>query len=119
MKKLVSENFKDWHKKLYEALWADCTSPKRAIGMSLFELVYGVGAQVALPLELAATKLQTVIENAYFQSSLEKRIMHLTKIDEERDRLVDRITEHQMRVKRIFDKRSRPQKFMQGDQVLL
>ncbi|XP_057844436.2 uncharacterized protein LOC131053805 [Cryptomeria japonica] len=104
MKKLVSENFKDLHKKLYEALWADRTSPKRAIGMSLFELVYGVGAQVALPLELAATKLQTVIEDVYFQSSLEKRIMHLTKIDEERDKLVDRITEHQMRVKRIFDK---------------
>lgn len=57
MKKLVSENFKDWHKKLCEALWVDHTSPKRAIGMSSFELVYGVGAQVALPLELVATKL--------------------------------------------------------------
>lgn len=66
MKKLVSENFKDWHKKLYEALWADRTSPKRAIGMSLFELVYDVGTQVALPLELEATKLQTFIEDAYF-----------------------------------------------------
>lgn len=44
MKKLVRENFKDWHKKLYEALWADHTSTKRAIGMSPFELVYGVGA---------------------------------------------------------------------------
>ncbi|XP_059077844.1 uncharacterized protein LOC131876445 [Cryptomeria japonica] len=119
MKKLVSENFKDWHKKLYEALWADCTSPKRAIGMSPFELVYGVGAQVALPLELAATKLKMVIKDVYFQSSLEKRIMHLTKIDEERDKLVDRIIEHQMRVKRIFDKQARPRKFIQGDQVLL
>ncbi|XP_059075113.1 uncharacterized protein LOC131875108 [Cryptomeria japonica] len=119
MKRLVSENFKNWHKKLYEALWANHTLPKRAIGMSSFELVYGVGAQVALPLELAATKLQTIIEDVYFQSSLEKRIMHLTKIDEERDKLVDRITEHQMRVKRLFDKRERPQKFMLGDQVLL
>lgn len=94
MKKLASENFKDWHKKLYESLWPDRTSPKRAIGMSPFELVYVVGTQVALPLELVATKLQTVIGDIYFQSSLEKRIMHLTKIDEERDKLVDRITEH-------------------------
>ncbi|XP_059064237.1 uncharacterized protein LOC131856454 [Cryptomeria japonica] len=60
MRKLVSENFRDWHKKLHEALWADQTSPKRAIGMSPFELVYGIGAQISLPLELAASKLQTV-----------------------------------------------------------
>ncbi|XP_057851251.2 uncharacterized protein LOC131061532 [Cryptomeria japonica] len=108
MKKIVSDNFKDWHKKPYEVLWANRTSPKRAIGMSPFELVYGVGAQVALPLELVATKLQTIIEDAYFESSLEKRVMHLTRIDEERDKLVDRITKHQMRLKRIFDKRARP-----------
>jgi transposase InsO family protein len=54
MKKLVSDNGKDWHKKLFEALWADRTSPKRAIGMSPFELVYGIGAQISLPLDLAA-----------------------------------------------------------------
>lgn len=119
MKKLVSENYKDWHKKLYEDLWADRTSPKRAIGMSPFELVYGTGAQVALPLELTVTKLQTIIEDAYFQNSLEKRIMHLMRIDEERDKLVDQKIEHQMRVKKIFDKRERPWKFMLGDQVLL
>ncbi|XP_057815286.2 uncharacterized protein LOC131028930 [Cryptomeria japonica] len=119
MKKIVSENFKVWHKKLYEALWADHTSPKRAIGMSPFELVYGAGAQVALPLELVATKLQTVIEDAYFHNYLEKWIMHLMRIDEEREKLVDRITEHQMRVKRIFYKRARLRKFMLGDQVLL
>ena len=34
----------DWHKKIYEALWADRNSPKRAIEMTSFELVYGVEA---------------------------------------------------------------------------
>ncbi|XP_059065757.1 uncharacterized protein LOC131857346 [Cryptomeria japonica] len=95
MKKLVSENAKDWHKRLYEALWADRTSPKREISMSPFELVYGVGAQLSLPLELAASKLQTVIEDTYFQNALEKRIMYLIKIEEEREKLVDHITKHQ------------------------
>ncbi|XP_059076957.1 uncharacterized protein LOC131876156 [Cryptomeria japonica] len=94
MKKLVSENFKDQHKRLYEALWVDHTSPKRAIGMSAFELVYGMGAQVSLPLELTTSKLQTIIEDAYFQNSLEKRIMHLMRIEEERDKLVDLIIEN-------------------------
>ncbi len=58
MKKLVNENARDWHKKLFEALWADRTSSKRAIGMTPFELVYGVEAQLSLPLELAMAKLE-------------------------------------------------------------
>lgn len=66
MRKLVSENFRDWHKRLHEALWEDRTSPKRAIGMSPFELVYGIGVQLSLPLEFAASRLQTVIEDVFF-----------------------------------------------------
>ena len=84
-------------------LWVDITSPKRAIGMSPFELVYAIDSQVSLPLNLANSKLQTTIEDFLFQSSLEKRIMYLTKIEEERDKMVKRITKHQMRVKKIFD----------------
>lgn len=64
-------------------------SLKREIGMSPFELVYGVGVQLSLPLELIASKLQIVVEKAYFQNPLEKRIMHLMKIEEERDKLID------------------------------
>lgn len=44
-------------KKLYEALWADQTTPKREIGITPFELVYRVEAQLSLPLELATFKL--------------------------------------------------------------
>ncbi|XP_057820759.2 uncharacterized protein LOC131033546 [Cryptomeria japonica] len=87
--------------------------------MSPFELVYGVGAQLSLPLELAASKLQIVIEDTYFQNALEKRIMYSIRIEEEREKLVDHITEHQQQVKKIFDHKARPRKFTQGDQVLL
>ncbi|XP_059067908.1 uncharacterized protein LOC131858629 [Cryptomeria japonica] len=95
MKKLVDESAQNWHKKIYEALWANRTTPKRSIGMAPFELVYGVGAKLSLPLELSATKLQTVVEDSFFQNALEKRIMYLTNIEEERELLVDRISEHQ------------------------
>lgn len=44
MKKPISDNGKDWHKKLYEVLWADRISPKRQIGMSPFEIVCGIEA---------------------------------------------------------------------------
>lgn len=45
--------------------------------------------------------------------------MYLTKIEEERNELVDHITNHQARVKNIFDQKTKPRKFKQGDQVLL
>ena len=76
--------------------------------MAPFELLYGIGAQVSLPLELSDAKLQSVIEDQFFMDSLEKRIMYLHKLEDERNKLVDHITEHQMRVKQIFDRRARP-----------
>lgn len=57
MKKSVSDNARDWHKILFEALWENQTTPKRENGMTPFELVYGVEAQLSLPLELATIVL--------------------------------------------------------------
>ncbi|XP_059067149.1 uncharacterized protein LOC131858135 [Cryptomeria japonica] len=119
MKKLVDGNAQNWPKKVYEALWADRITPKRAIRMAPFELVYGIGVKVSLPLELLAAKLQTVIEDSFFENVLEKRVMYLMKLEEEREMLVDIISEHQSRVKRIFDIRARPRGFLKGDEVLL
>ena len=42
IKKLLEIKKKSWHKKLVHALWADRVSQKKSIGMSPFELVYGV-----------------------------------------------------------------------------
>ncbi|XP_059067813.1 uncharacterized protein LOC131858551 [Cryptomeria japonica] len=119
MKKLDDDNARNWHKKVYETLWTDRITPKRAIRMAPYELVYGIGAKVSLPLELAAMRLQTVIEDSFFQNDLEKRVMYLMKLEEEREMLVDRITKHQNRVKKIFDMRARPRGFRKGDEVLL
>ena len=45
--------------------------------MTPYEMVYGVKAQLSLPLELATLNLQKVIEDGVFQSSIEKRILYL------------------------------------------
>ena len=87
--------------------------------MAPFKLVYGIGAQVSLPLELSATKLQSIIEDHFFKDSLEKRIMYLYKLEDERDKLVDHITEHQMRVKEIFDRRARPHGLFKNYEALM
>eukprot|EP00253_Pinus_taeda_P036313 PITA_36313 len=44
IKKMLQDNKKSWHKKLVHALWADRVSTKKSIGMSSFQLVYGIDA---------------------------------------------------------------------------
>ncbi|XP_059071294.1 uncharacterized protein LOC131865075 [Cryptomeria japonica] len=92
--KLVDENQRTWHKHLYEALWADITTKKRAIRLSPFEIVYGTEAKLPIPLELAFLKLQEVLENYEFKDALEKRVLYLTKMEHQREVVVDRIRDH-------------------------
>ncbi|XP_059075436.1 uncharacterized protein LOC131875353 [Cryptomeria japonica] len=70
LQKLVDENQRTWHKHLYEALWADHTTKKRAIRLSPFEIVYGTKAKLPIPLELSFLKLQDVLENYEFKDAL-------------------------------------------------
>lgn len=42
IKKVLEVNKKNWHKKLINVLWVDRVNTKRSIGMSPFQLVYGV-----------------------------------------------------------------------------
>ena len=78
MKKLVYDNQRNWHKKLHDTLWVDKTTPKHAIRVSPFELVYGTEANLPLSLELATSKLKTMIEDITFEDGLENRILYLT-----------------------------------------
>ena len=45
--------------------------------MTPFELVYGVEAQLSLPLELATLNLQKEIEDGMIHTPIEKRILYL------------------------------------------
>ncbi|XP_059073231.1 uncharacterized protein LOC131874037 [Cryptomeria japonica] len=70
LRKLVDENERTWHKHLYEALWVDRTTKKRAIGLSPFEIDYGTEAKLSIPLELSFLKLQEVLDNYEFKDAL-------------------------------------------------
>ncbi|KAH9316571.1 hypothetical protein KI387_025198, partial [Taxus chinensis] len=59
-------------------------TPKRAIGMSPFQVVYGVEAQLPVIVELPALYLMKAIEDTSFNDSLDKRIMYLHKLNEDR-----------------------------------
>lgn len=79
--------------------------------MSSFELVFGTEAKLPIPLELSSLKLQDVLENLKFKDALEKQILYLTKMEEQREAVVDRIKEHQKRVEVLFDIKARERSF--------
>jgi hypothetical protein len=51
IKKVLTENKKSWHIHLKYALWENIINTKRSIGMSPFQLIYGL--DVILPINLA------------------------------------------------------------------
>jgi hypothetical protein len=55
IKKLLEDNKKAWDSKLKFSLWDDRVTTKRSLGLSPFQLVYGVEAifptQLAFPVE--------------------------------------------------------------------
>lgn len=54
---MFEENKKNWHKKLANALWADRLTTKRSIGISPYELVYGMEAKFPSSLGIPVIKL--------------------------------------------------------------
>ena len=84
IKKLLDINKKSWHKKLVNALWADRESQKKSIGISPFELVYGV--DTVFPTSLAVPVVKLLQEASSEESHMQRRIsqmIHLQKMREE------------------------------------
>ncbi|XP_059075129.1 uncharacterized protein LOC131875119 [Cryptomeria japonica] len=93
-RKLAEENQRSWHKALYDALRVDRITPKRAIGMSPLQLLYGMNAKIPITLDLPTLKLAKAIEDETFENALDKRIMFLSQLEEQRTQVVDRIADH-------------------------
>lgn len=92
-------------------MWAYRITPKQAIGMSPFQVLYGIDAKIPISIEFLALQLAKAIGDENFQSSIEKRIMYLARLQEERSKVVDHITYHQIKFKIIFDKKSKQHDF--------
>ena len=61
IKKVLEENKRKWHKKLVNALWEDRLTTKRSIGVSPYELVYGLEAK--FPSSLLASWIVYLLNN--------------------------------------------------------
>jgi transposase InsO family protein len=97
IKKLLEENKKAWDSKLKFALWADRVTTKRSLGISPFQLVYGVEAifpaQLALPVEKFLQDYQGEPDD------MVRRILQLVEVQQTREQLLDKAQDHQQRMK--------------------
>lgn len=87
--KLVDENQRLLQKFLYDTLWADHITPKWAIGMSSFQLLYGLDAKIPITLELPPLKLARAIEHETYPNCMDKKIMFLNQLEEQCAQVVD------------------------------
>jgi hypothetical protein len=118
LKKTVTDNQRNWHNQLHNALWADRVTPKEAIGNSPYFLVYG--QEAILPNGLYLPSLQLAQDSQEEPSSaMQQRIDTLLMLEEEREKAKSKFLAHQQIVKRWFDKHKAKEKIFEvGDLVL-
>ena len=112
------ENQRSWHSALPNALWVDRVTPKSAIGVSPYTLVYGKEAilppNIMLPSSILAQESRGSDDEV-----LQIRIYNLLKAEEARSKAKERFKQQQELVKRWFDKHKDGTKdFEVGDFVL-
>jgi hypothetical protein len=89
---------------------------KRCLGVSPFELVYGVEAIFPYHLSLHVEKLFQDYQGEL--DDMIRRIQQLVQVQQTGDKLLDKAHDHQQKIKQDFDKKVNKEDFQLGDIVL-
>ena len=115
VKNIIDVNKKSWDSKIKFSLWADRITKKSATRKSPCELVYDTN--VTLPIHLKLPVYQALQDSGSDQDDYQSKIHELVELDEVRRKVVDQNIRIQDKVKRNFDRSSRPRIFQKGDTV--
>ena len=116
IKKLLEDNKRSWHTKIKYALWDEKISTKRAIGMSLFQLVYGT--EVIFPASLGVPIMKYFQEQQEEPNHMQRRISQIIELEEQINKAYDKVQVHQEKMKNTFDRRVKEEQFQIDDLVL-
>eukprot|EP00253_Pinus_taeda_P007341 PITA_07341 len=118
IRKYVADNQRNWHNALTNALWADRVTPKVALGNSPYFLIYG--QEAILPPNVTLPSLQLSQASKGTPSALlQERINQLVRLEELRDKARNKFRNHQMIVKRWFDRHLAGDKDYQREELVL
>eukprot|EP00253_Pinus_taeda_P003463 PITA_03463 len=116
IKKLLEENKNNWHKKLTNDLWADRLSTKKSIGMSPYELVYGMEAKFPSSLGIPTIKLLQEIQAE--PNDMQRRVNQTIHLQQTREQVCDRAQMLQEKLKKMFDKKAKAEDCWVGSKVI-
>lgn len=109
IKKLLEINKKSWNKRLVHALWADRISQKKSIGMSPFELVYGV--DIVFPTSLAAPVVRLLQEAGSEEDPMQRRLNQMIHLQQTREEVFKNTSKLEEKIKKIYDRKAKADKF--------
>jgi hypothetical protein len=116
IKKLLEDNKKAWDSKMKFSLWDDRVTTKRSLGISPFQLVYGIEA--IFPTHLAFPVENFLQDQQGEPDDMVRRMHQLVEVQQTREQLLDKAQSHQQKIKQDFDKKVNKEDFQLGDLVL-
>jgi len=89
---------------------------KKSLGLSPFQLVYGIGAIFPTQLALPVASLLQDYEGE--PNHVLRRIHQMVEVQQVREQVLDKAYNHQQRIKQAFDRKHKKKEFELGDLVL-
>jgi hypothetical protein len=89
---------------------------KKSMGLSPFQLVYGIEAVFPTQLSLPVENLLQYYEGE--PNHVLRRIHQMVEVQQIREQVLNRAYNHQQKIKQAFDRKNKKKEFKQGDLVL-
>jgi transposase InsO family protein len=104
IKRLLEDNKRAWDSKLKFALWVDRVTTKKSLGLSPFQLVYGI--EVVFPTQLALPVVN-LLQDYEGEPNHVLRIIHqMVEVQQIREQVLDRAYNRQQKIKQAFDRKN-------------
>jgi hypothetical protein len=116
IKKLLQDNKQSWHNKLVNALWEDRITTKRSIGMSPYQLVYGM--DVVFHTSLGVPVMKLLQELQIEPNDIQRRINQTIQMQNSIEEVYNQTKVIQENIKKIYDISTKANDFQIGDKVL-
>jgi hypothetical protein len=118
LNKIVTKNRRDWHDRLFEALWAYRVFVRTPTQATPYSLVYG--SEAVLPLEVQLPSLRVAIhEGISNDEQIKLRFQGLNALEEGRLQAVQNLEISRQNMVRAYDKLVKHMVFRKGELVLV
>ena len=110
------ETGRDWHKKIYDALWAYQTTIRTPTNATPSELVYGTKVVLPLHVQKPALKFASLLQLPLDQYQ-QQRLVQLDLLDERRLKAAEHAQSYRQRIARQYAKSAIERRFKVNDLV--